>query len=602
MNKRHAGTWTACAAVLTVMLHPYPATAATDASANSGAATLDSVTLYRNNPERTGFTQKTLTTPLSLFWKFTSSASPDTPSSPVAQDGILYFACGPAVYAVRESDGSQVWKFAPSSDKDAKPFKNTPAIDDGFLYVGGDDYNFYKIDIKNGKQVWVFKAPYGIRSQPIVQGGLVLFGSEDGVCYALDIKTGEVAWSATTNGSVSAPPMMTSPSVVVFASSDNSLYAFNPLTGRNAWSVKLPTDPTHSPPIYSGNEIFVAADEYFFCLTGRTGATRWQTKLGSPVTTPLTYSHSSIFFGTQDNNIISLSDRGKIQWSTDIGYPTSAAPLLAGDTLFVPTQHGIVYALSASSGKILWNYVVQAAGTDKQPKLEFTDIASSPILVNGALYVLSDDGSLSAFRADATDHAPPLFSKFTPAPTTTVGGVRVPYSALIIDEGSGVNPASVSLSVDGSKVPPVEYDPSFNGAHVITHVDDPEDRVPHLADGPHQVILTASDWRGNKATTTWSFTVDNKLNPEDTKGYVPPTTTPNARQNRGQQNGGAAQPGGATGQTPGGGGNNNGGRATPGGGGVTNGGGGVAPTPKPKPTPTPTPNPPAGGGPPPPPL
>ncbi|MCW3062174.1 MAG: hypothetical protein JWQ02_3995, partial [Capsulimonas sp.] len=433
-----------------------------------------------------------------------------------------------------------------------------------------------------------------------------LFGTEDGVCYAIDVKTGQPEWMAPTNGSVTAPPIMTSPSTVVFTSSDNSLYAFNPITGRSAWSVKLPTDPTHSPPLYTGREIFVAADEYFFCLTGRSGTTRWQTKLSSPVTTPLAYANGSIYFATQDSKVVAMSDRGKIQWSTDIDYPTSATPLLAGNTLFLPTERGIVYAISASNGQILWSYVVQAAGTEKQPKLDFTDIASAPILVNGALYVLSDDGSLSAFRADATDHAAPLFSKFTPAASSIVGGVRIPYSALVIDEGSGVDPATVSMSVDGTVVPPVGYDPSFNGAHVMTAFNDTQDRVPHLSDGTHQVLITASDWRGNKSSATWSFVVDNKLNPEDTKGYVPSTApTPPGR---GSQRGGRGQQGNQNGnqggaRNPGGGGNNNTpGRNNNGGNNVggLNGGGVTTPTPTPVP-PTPTPVP-GGGGPPPPPI
>ncbi|MEK9632302.1 MAG: PQQ-binding-like beta-propeller repeat protein, partial [Opitutae bacterium] len=64
---------------------------------------------------------------------------------------------------------------------------STPALgSDGVLYVGSDDFTFYALDSKTGKEKWSLKTEGKVDSSPLVGlDGTVYFGSWDGKVYAL---------------------------------------------------------------------------------------------------------------------------------------------------------------------------------------------------------------------------------------------------------------------------------------------------------------------------------------------------------------------------------------------------------------------------------
>ena len=127
---------------------------------------------------------------------------------------------------------------------------------------------------------------------------------------------------------------------------------------------------------------------------------------------------------------------------------------------------------------------------------------------DGTLYVLSNDGSLSALRADALNVLPPQADDMTPLPGSTVSAAVYP-SATVKDEGSGIDPASVSLLLDGTAVAARRLRPQQEpglGGHVLPG----RGLRPALSDGAHQVVVKATDWRGNAVTQTWGFVMDSK--------------------------------------------------------------------------------------------
>lgn len=584
-----------------------PATVSQAADAPPGNAAAGArVTVYRNDTGHSGYTDAPMPTPLSLIWRHTGAYAKGNPASPVYADGVVYFGAGPNVYAVNAADGALRWQF-PASGAATANFESTPALDNGGLYIGGDDSQMYKLDAKTGAQVWVKKVGGTVRSSPVVGGGLVFFGSTDRQCYAVSADTGQSVWATPTQGAITASPTL-SGGQVVFASSDNILYSLNAANGKSAWSVHLPSDPSASPPVLSEGNLYVGAGSSLFSLNGR-GTTRWQRDLQSGLVTPPTVGGGNVYVVTQDRKVHALSDRGRPRWTANIDYLTNAAPLLAGNVLLVPTQHGILYGFDAQSGALRWEYVVQAVGTKTQPKYQSTDVTSAPIWAAGTLYVQSDDGTVSAFRADAVDKVAPQIADMSPAPGAVVAGVRIPYGARVYDDGSGIDPASVTFLVDNSPASLVKYMPSYNGVYIDLTKDVQGFSNRPAADGLHQITLQARDWRGNVLTRNWAFTVDNSLDPPGTPpapaavmmpapppllgsgvGTLPPTSAPvNVVPGPG---------GGGPGQTDGAGGVNGGPPPPPPLDLPPPGGGGGNPTPPPPGGGggNPTPPPPGGGG------
>ena len=98
-------------------------------------------------------------------------------------------------------------------------FSGTPTLDKGFLYIGSDSGQLYKINAKTGEQVWSKKVEGAIRGAVTVENGVVYFGSADTHCYAASADTGDILWSYATNGPVTTAPVVAGDSIV-FASAD----------------------------------------------------------------------------------------------------------------------------------------------------------------------------------------------------------------------------------------------------------------------------------------------------------------------------------------------------------------------------------------------
>ena len=57
---------------------------------------------------------------------------------------------------------------------------------------------------------------------------------------------------------------------------------------------------------------------------------------------------------------------------------------------------------------------MQASATDSQPKYPSATVYAAPIVAGGTLYVVSDDGSLTAFRSDAPGNIAPQITQMVP--------------------------------------------------------------------------------------------------------------------------------------------------------------------------------------------
>ncbi|MEZ4905125.1 MAG: PQQ-binding-like beta-propeller repeat protein [Spirosomataceae bacterium] len=78
---------------------------------------------------------------------------------------------------------------------------SSPTIVNGKVYVGGFT-NLYALDAKNGTKIWEFATGSGIDSSPAVAEGVVYVGSNDYNLYAVDAVTGTKKWVFATGGEV----------------------------------------------------------------------------------------------------------------------------------------------------------------------------------------------------------------------------------------------------------------------------------------------------------------------------------------------------------------------------------------------------------------
>ncbi len=498
------------------------------------------VDYYRNNIGHTGVSDEKLNAPLSVLWRHTTSYAKNNPASPVYANATVYFPSGGSLYALNAADGTTRWQY-PADGKARTYFAATPALSGGFLYVTDDNGQAYKFDAATGKTVWTAKLEGAIRSAPIISNDAVYFGSGNSHCYALSAETGKVLWDTETGGAITTSPTITG-GLVVFTSSDGNVYSLSARTGKKGWAILLPGDPSLVPPVYDGTNLYVAAGETVYGLDPNNGGRRSVIKLPTNVLTPPTVSSDSLYVITQNNVLYALTSAGRERWRATLDGANTAPPLLAGSLLLVATQPGVLSGYDSGSGKLVWRYVVQASATDSQPKYPSTTVYAAPIVAAGTLYVVSDDGSLTAFRSDAPGNIAPQFTQLFPESGATVRGEGLTYGAFVIDEGSGINPASVSLQVDGGVDAKALYHAGQNAVY-----DTP---ATPLKEGEHEITLKAADWRGNVTSQTWSFTVGEPGRPGGPGGPGGPGFNPYTPNLPGNGGGLPSSPGG-NGRNPG---------------------------------------------------
>jgi eukaryotic-like serine/threonine-protein kinase len=286
---------------------------------------------------------------------------------------------------------------------------SSPSVVDGVVYVGFDAFN-----ATSGVKLWTFTDSYNVSStqySPAIANGIVyvctlnphyaVMPSDD--LYALNGTTGELLWNYTIYSSVAMMGnswVYTSPnfspavnSGVVYAGS----LALNASTGALLWNNQIGYYAVSSPAIVNGVDYISNHFGGFYALNASTGETIWRINADAQGSSPAV--SGGVIYIHEDGIVQALSaTTGKQLWNFSEGiignyspqyyYPPSgiSSPAVANGVLYVcgilGTSGGggspITYALNASSGMLLWNSTV---GGD-----------SSPAISNGVAYLGSYDG------------------------------------------------------------------------------------------------------------------------------------------------------------------------------------------------------------------
>jgi outer membrane protein assembly factor BamB len=246
-----------------------------------------------------------------------------------------------------------LWKF---ETKDR--IYSSPIIDNGIVFIGSGDHNFYAIDKTTGKEIWRYSTGGAIHSTPSIQDSVVYFASADGKLYALQKTTGDLIWEFKSEGEkmyglwdyyLSSP--IIDEETIFWGCGDGNLYAIYSQTGKIKWKFKT-EDIIHASPVLYNDNVFVGGfDGYFYSLIKENGSLNWKFK-----------TIGSRYF-----------PKGEIQ----------KAALLDGDVAYFGSRDYNIYALDVKSGTGIWNM--------KQPRGWIT---ASPIEYKGNIYFGTSDAHL----------------------------------------------------------------------------------------------------------------------------------------------------------------------------------------------------------------
>jgi eukaryotic-like serine/threonine-protein kinase len=266
-----------------------------------------------------------------------------------ASGDAAYLANGSIVYAVRLSDGQQLWSFPEKPSTKLIFYANPVLTSDGQLLVGssGGDRSLFLIDAGTGKETWSFSdAQDHWVASPLVVGQIVYAPNADGNLYIFDLSipgTEKLIGTVQLEGRLWAQPT-TDGQLIFVTSLNHKVFAVDPQKKSVVWS--LPLDGA-----IAGSAL--AADGKLY--------------VGS--------------FGTTLEAIDIASH--KIIWTAPTEGWVWGGPVMDGGTLYFGDLEGNFHSINAADGKPM----VDPAKPDGA-------ILASPIVVGGKLIFVTESGAV----------------------------------------------------------------------------------------------------------------------------------------------------------------------------------------------------------------
>lgn len=316
-----------------------------------------------------------------------------------------------SVTALAAADGRRLWRTSVlPKGEDEGLIGGGVAAGYGMVFAATGHGEVIALEAERGTEIWRRRVGPPLTSPPTVSDGRVFAITQDNQLVALAAADGQLLWShvgiAEPAGLVGAGAPAASDGVVVGAFSSGELVALRADTGRLVWTEALSragqattagelADINGRPVIDRGIVYALGHSGRMVATDLSTGARLWTQNLTGAESPWVAGDY--VFVITLDNELVALTrSEGRIRWVTELPLferPDSrtrrivwSGPVLASDRLIITSSRGDAVAVSPYSGKMLGNLRLG----DK--------VYIAPVIAGETLFVLGDDGRLTAFR------------------------------------------------------------------------------------------------------------------------------------------------------------------------------------------------------------
>ena len=350
---------------------------------------------------------------------------------PIVADGKV-FAMGAAldVTAADAKTGATLWTRSVMADYSEpnrsltrflgiaeKPATLRDGFGGGIAYDGGRVFvttgfgELFALNAQSGEIIWRTKSAVAFSNAPTVRAGRLYVASQDSRLQAYSVEDGVLLWDhsaidegATIMGATSAA---VNEQAVVAGFNSGEVVALSPVNGQVAWSESLTSRGTQVTPLSQLNAIVgrpvIDRDRIYVTSHGgrtaaidlRSGERIWTADIGS-IETPWTIGDFVLVISLEGELVALSREQGRVRWMTNLpafkdpddrdGRINYAGPLMAGGRIILASSDGRVLSLDPANGELLDTVDIDAP------------VSVAPVVADGTLYILSDDGAIIALR------------------------------------------------------------------------------------------------------------------------------------------------------------------------------------------------------------
>lgn len=267
-------------------------------------------------------------------------------------------------YALK--NGKKLWSFV-----SGKRIVGTPAVSQGIVVFGSADRTIYGLNAADGSLRWKVNAAEPVLGAVTIHEGIAYVGASDKTFRAIDVQTGKVVWSYDqVKGYIETKPLIAD-NKVIFGAWDNTLYALDKATGKEIWKwtgglTRMHFSPAAVWPVASNGKVFIADPQRAMtAIDLQNGETIWRT-FRSQVreTIGLSEDGERVYSKTMNDSIVcysTLTNTPEQVWASNVGFGYEHAPSMPQEkdgVMYGSTKEGLLFALEAKTGKIIWKHKV----------------------------------------------------------------------------------------------------------------------------------------------------------------------------------------------------------------------------------------------------
>jgi outer membrane protein assembly factor BamB len=236
-------------------------------------------------------------------------------ASPTVANGAIYFTgSSNEVFALRASDGGELWKYQGTGGRATIASSPSPAVAQGFVVI------------------------------PTTAGEITAFTASDGLEAWSDALTSNDPTATATNiGSVASRPVIEGGQVFAISNAGRmAAYTLN--NGERQWSREISGSQT---PWVAGDHVFVIVNgKTLMALPRRTGGVRWTKDLPGKVWAGQVLGGGRLLAVSSDGQLASISAQtGEILNTIKVGDSFYIAPVIANGTVYLLSDNAELIAL-----------------------------------------------------------------------------------------------------------------------------------------------------------------------------------------------------------------------------------------------------------------
>ena len=353
----------------------------------------------------------------SVLWHYNVN---DYISDLMAENGVVYVGTAatgntPRLYALRAGNGSLLWSYTANAE--------TPgllAASDGMVFyaeilgIGSGNFSEHITALRSSDGSVAWRLPIAAaggfaRGIPAIANDVIYIATNNGSVYAVRMSDGTVLWHVAHSGGFDAIPLDMSPLVdngVVYVEGKQgpggeylSLFAMRAGDGTLLWSKSLgfaPAPMVDQPQVVNGVMYVVNGVTGLVALREADGSLLWQ-HTADQVFGPFVVANGLIHINGGNGVLALRTGDGSVAWKSAISSlqsESSAGPAEVVDNgiVYVATMKGIVQALDASNGQMLWHYVIQELAVPTEPIYGAYVQFSAAVSFQQAIQLITDLG------------------------------------------------------------------------------------------------------------------------------------------------------------------------------------------------------------------